>query len=59
MPDGSGRAAGCGRRHKGGEGAVLQVTRITLCLLAQRIEQLTEQIHGLERRLALLAELKA
>jgi len=38
---------------------VLQATRITLCLLAQRIEQLTEQIHGLERRLALLAELKA
>ncbi|WP_406222767.1 hypothetical protein [Streptomyces decoyicus] len=35
---------------------MLRATRITLCLLAQRIEQLTEQIQDLERRLVLLAE---
>lgn len=35
---------------------MLQATRITLCLLAHRIEQLIEQIQGLERRLARLAE---
>ncbi|MEU8916218.1 hypothetical protein [Streptomyces nigrescens] len=40
----------------GGGDAVLQATRITLCLLARRIEQLTGQIQDLERRLALLVE---
>ncbi|WP_181923546.1 hypothetical protein [Streptomyces inhibens] len=35
---------------------MLQATRNTLCLLAHRIGQLTEQIQELERRLALLAE---
>lgn len=33
------------------EEAVLQATRMTLCLLAQRIGQLTEQIQDLEGRL--------
>ncbi|WP_262371041.1 IS110 family transposase [Streptomyces sp. WAC01526] len=40
--------------HESGDGerrAVEQATRITLCLLAQRIDQLTGQIRGLERRL--------
>ncbi|GAX49329.1 hypothetical protein SO3561_00818 [Streptomyces olivochromogenes] len=36
--------------------AVLQATRITLSLPAQRIGQLTEQIQDLEGRLAWLAE---
>ncbi|WP_044377892.1 IS110 family transposase [Streptomyces noursei] len=40
----------------GGGEAVLQATRTTLSLLAQRIGQLTEQIQDLERRLAHLAE---
>ncbi|MFJ5801535.1 IS110 family transposase [Streptomyces decoyicus] len=44
------------KNDEGGEEAVLQATRITLCLLAHRIEQLTEQIQDLERRLALFAE---
>ncbi|GGN96755.1 hypothetical protein GCM10011579_098550 [Streptomyces albiflavescens] len=35
---------------------MLQATRITLCLLAQRIGQLTKQIQDLEGRLARLAE---
>ncbi|WP_258382526.1 IS110 family transposase [Streptomyces sp. NTH33] len=35
---------------------MLQATRTTLCLLAQRIGQLTEQIQGLEGRLARLVE---
>ncbi|AOP48347.1 hypothetical protein SL103_20790 [Streptomyces lydicus] len=38
------------------EEAVLQATCITLCLPAQRIGQLTEQIQDLERRLARLVE---
>ncbi|MFF0110372.1 transposase [Streptomyces hirsutus] len=37
-----------------GREAVLQATRTTLCLLAQRIGQLTEQIQDLEGRLARL-----
>ncbi|MFE6456621.1 IS110 family transposase [Streptomyces cinereoruber] len=37
-----------------GKEAVLQATRVTLYLLAQRIEQLTEQIQDLEGRLARL-----
>ncbi|MFE4800984.1 IS110 family transposase [Streptomyces sp. NPDC056708] len=40
----------------GDEEPVLQATRITLCLLAHRIAQLTEQIQDLEHRLARLAE---
>ncbi|MFE7783406.1 IS110 family transposase [Streptomyces libani] len=36
--------------------AVEQATRIALCLLAQRIDQLTGQIRGLERRLTALME---
>lgn len=36
--------------------AVLQATRITLRLLAQRIEQLTAQIHELQQRMARLVE---
>ncbi|WP_317623394.1 IS110 family transposase [Streptomyces noursei] len=43
-------------QHDGGGEAVLQATRTTLSLLAQRIGQLTEQIQDLERRLAHLAE---
>lgn len=39
-----------------GEEAVLQATRDTLCLLAQRIGQLTEQIEDLEDRLVRLVE---
>ncbi|UKY48820.1 transposase [Streptomyces inhibens] len=35
---------------------MLQATRITLSLLAQRIEQLTGQIHQLDQRLARLVE---
>ncbi|MFC9640021.1 hypothetical protein ACFTZF_15875 [Streptomyces mirabilis] len=35
---------------------MLRATRITLCLLAHRIEQLTEQIQDLEGRLARLVE---
>lgn len=35
---------------------MLPATRNTLCLLAHRIGQLTEQIQELERRLVLLAE---
>ncbi|UKY48830.1 transposase [Streptomyces inhibens] len=50
------RLADDSKNDKGGEEAVLQATRNTLCLLAQRIGQLTEQIQDLERRLALLAE---
>ncbi|MGA5560579.1 IS110 family transposase [Streptomyces platensis] len=53
------RFADDSKNDEGGEEAVLQATRITLCLLAHRIEQLTEQIQDLERRLALLAELHA
>ncbi|WP_405884581.1 hypothetical protein OG762_41340 [Streptomyces sp. NBC_01136] len=37
-----------------GEEAVLQATRITLCLLAQRVGQLTEQIRDLDGRLVRL-----
>lgn len=44
------RLADDSRNDEGGEEAVLQATRITLCLLAQRIGQLTEQIQELERR---------
>ncbi len=44
------------KNDEGGEEAVLKATRMTLCLLAHRIEQLTEQIQDLERRLALFAE---
>ncbi|MEN8655255.1 transposase [Streptomyces sp. 21So2-11] len=40
----------------GGRSAVEQATRITLCLLARRIEQLTEQIRDLERCLTGLVE---
>ncbi|MFJ5798752.1 hypothetical protein [Streptomyces decoyicus] len=50
------RFADDSKNDEGGEEAVLQATRNTLCLLAQRIGQLTEQIQDLERRLALLAE---
>lgn len=45
--------------HESGDGetdAVEQATRITLCLLAQRIDQLTGQIRGLERRLTELMD---
>ncbi|MGW1374150.1 transposase [Streptomyces sp. NPDC002446] len=35
---------------------MLQATRITLCLPARRIEQLTGQIQDLEQRLARLVE---
>ncbi|WP_373034406.1 transposase [Streptomyces sp. NRRL B-2790] len=45
-----------GKNGDDGEEAVLQATRITLCLLAQRIGQLTEQIQDLEGRLARLVE---
>jgi transposase len=38
------RFADDSKHDEGGEEAVLQATRITLCLLAHRIEQLTEQI---------------
>ncbi|WP_458379771.1 IS110 family RNA-guided transposase [Streptomyces nigrescens] len=40
----------------GGGDAVLQATRITLRLLARRVEQLTGQIQDLERHLARLVE---
>ncbi|GAO11115.1 IS110 family transposase [Streptomyces lydicamycinicus] len=40
----------------GEKDAVEQATRIALCLLAQRIDQLTEQIRDLERRLAGLVQ---
>ncbi|WP_455568638.1 IS110 family transposase, partial [Streptomyces inhibens] len=50
------RLADDSRNEEGDEEAVLQATRITLCLLAHRIGQLAEQIQELERRLALLAE---
>ncbi|WP_406206619.1 IS110 family transposase [Streptomyces decoyicus] len=46
-----------GIEEDGGPGQdVLQATRITLCLLAQRIEQLTEQIRALDQRLSRLVE---
>ncbi|KPI15216.1 hypothetical protein OK006_3089 [Actinobacteria bacterium OK006] len=48
------RLGGEGEHDEDGEVAVLQATRITLYLLAQRIGQLTEQIQGLEGRLARL-----
>jgi transposase len=45
------------REDDGGEkDAVGQATRIALCLLAQRIDQLTGQIRDLERRLTVLVE---
>ncbi|MFF3579438.1 hypothetical protein [Streptomyces mirabilis] len=44
--------AGDSKNDEDGERAVLRATRITLGLLAQRIGQLTEQIQGLEGRLA-------
>ncbi|WUW52874.1 transposase [Streptomyces sp. NBC_01456] len=40
----------------GAKGAVGQATRIALCLLAQRIDQLTGQIRDLERHLAGLVQ---
>ncbi|WP_151770089.1 IS110 family transposase [Streptomyces abyssomicinicus] len=40
----------------GGEEAVLQATRVTLSLLAQRIEQLTQQIQELQHRMARVVE---
>ncbi|MGY5079216.1 hypothetical protein ACWIGX_19330 [Streptomyces nigrescens] len=47
-----------GRNGDGGDGggAAVQGTRITMCLLAQRIEQLTGQIRDLEHRLARLVK---
>ncbi|MFE0177165.1 IS110 family transposase [Streptomyces sp. NPDC059002] len=45
--------------REGGDGelgALEQATRVTLCLLAQRIGQLTGQIRDLERRLAALVK---
>jgi transposase len=50
------RLADDSKNDEEGEEAVLQATRTTLCLLAQRIGQLTEQIQGLEGRLARLVE---
>jgi hypothetical protein len=50
------RLAEDSKNDEDGEEAVLQATRITLCLPAQRIGQLTEQIHDLEGRLARLVE---
>ncbi|MFG2368519.1 hypothetical protein ACGFY3_44070 [Streptomyces mirabilis] len=48
--------AGDSKHDEDGEKAVLRATRITLGLLSQRIGQLTEQIQGLEGRLARPAE---
>ncbi|MGY4937698.1 IS110 family RNA-guided transposase [Streptomyces nigrescens] len=45
-----------GGRDGDGRDAVVQATRTTLCLLAQRIEQLTGQILDLEHRLARLVK---
>ncbi|MGW8970594.1 IS110 family transposase [Streptomyces platensis] len=50
------RLADDSKNDEGEEEAVLKATRMALCLLAQRIGQLTVQIQELERRLALLAE---
>ncbi|MYT17806.1 Transposase [Streptomyces sp. SceaMP-e96] len=50
------RFADDSRNDEGDQKAVLQATRITLCLPAHRIRQLTDQIQDLERRLARLAE---
>lgn len=50
------RFADDSKDDEGEEETVLQATRATLCLLAHRIVQLTEQIKDVERRLALLAE---
>jgi transposase len=47
----------CTRLHADDDGdAVVQATRFTLCLLAQRIEQLTVQMCELQERLAGLVE---
>ncbi|SPE99947.1 IS110 family transposase [Streptomyces sp. MA5143a] len=48
-----------GDDSEGDEDAVAQATRITLSLLAQRIEQLTAQIDELNRRLTRLVERRA
>ncbi|GAA1928417.1 IS110 family transposase [Streptantibioticus ferralitis] len=50
------RLADDSRNDEGDEEEVLQATRITLCLLAGRIGQLSEQIQDLEGRLARLVE---
>ncbi|MGW7250396.1 IS110 family transposase [Streptomyces decoyicus] len=50
------RLADDSKYDEGDEEAVLQATRITLCLLAHRIGQLTDEIQELERRLFLLVE---
>ncbi|AJT69860.1 hypothetical protein T261_8266 [Streptomyces lydicus] len=50
------RFADDSKNDEGDEEVVVQATRSTLCLLAHRIQQLTEQIQDLERRLARLAE---
>nr|WP_258564452.1 transposase [Streptomyces himalayensis] len=50
------RLADDSENDEDGEEVVLQATRITLCLLAQRVGQLTEQIRDLEGRLARLVE---
>ncbi|MFB8128753.1 transposase [Streptomyces mirabilis] len=50
------RLADDSKNDEDGEEAVPQATRTTLCLLAQRIGQLTEQIQDLEGRLARLVE---
>jgi hypothetical protein len=42
--------------HEAGEGAVLHATHVTLCLLARRIRQLSEEIQDLEGRLTRLVE---
>ncbi|MFE2714126.1 hypothetical protein ACFXKI_19555 [Streptomyces mirabilis] len=45
------RLADDGKNGEDGEEAVLQATRIILCLLAQRIGQLTEQIQDVDGRI--------
>ncbi|WUO83638.1 IS110 family transposase [Streptomyces caniferus] len=50
------RFADGSKDDEGDEETVLQATRTTLCLLAHRIEQLTEQIQDVEHRLTRLAE---
>ncbi|MFF8791180.1 transposase [Streptomyces sp. NPDC015125] len=50
------RFADDSKNEEGKEETVLQATRITLRLLAHRIEQLTEQIQDVDHRLARLAE---
>ncbi|MGW8973522.1 transposase [Streptomyces platensis] len=50
------RLADVSKNDEGEEEEVPKATRMTLCLLAQRIGQLIDQIQDLERRLAMLAE---